>query len=128
MRTGSGSTVTVWSAILIMMSATYQQATLHPQWQKLAEHDPNNELWAYYPQRRLTAEELRDAMLLVTGELNPDLGGLPMMPEINMEVALQPRMIQFSIAPAHQPSRPPAATTPQQPTPASESFPLLPLR
>ena len=29
------------------------------------------------------------------------------MPEINMEVALQPRMIQFSIAPAHQPSRTP---------------------
>lgn len=26
------------------------------------------------------------------------------MPEINMEVALQPRMIQFSIAPAYQPS------------------------
>jgi hypothetical protein len=31
------------------------------------------------------------------------MGGLPVMPEINMEVALQPRMIQFSIAPAHQP-------------------------
>ena len=27
------------------------------------------------------------------------------MPEINMEVALQPRMIQFSLAPAYQPSR-----------------------
>ena len=36
------------------------------------------------------------------------MGGLPIMPEINMEVALQPRMIQFSIAPAHQPSRTPA--------------------
>ena len=30
------------------------------------------------------------------------------MPEMNLEVALQPRMIQFSIAPAHQPSRTPA--------------------
>ena len=29
------------------------------------------------------------------------------MPEINMEVALQPRMIQFSIAPAYQPSAKP---------------------
>ena len=57
--------------------------------------------------RRLTAEELRDAMLLVTGELNPELGGVPVMPEINLEVALQPRMIQFSIAPAYQPSRTP---------------------
>jgi len=29
------------------------------------------------------------------------------MPEINMEVALQPRMIQFSLAPAYTPSRTP---------------------
>ena len=29
------------------------------------------------------------------------------MPEINLEVALEPRMIQFSIAPAYQPSRTP---------------------
>ena len=36
------------------------------------------------------------------------MGGVPIMPEINMEVAFQPRMIQFSIAPAHQPSRTPA--------------------
>ena len=36
------------------------------------------------------------------------MGGVPIMPEINLEVALQPRMIQFSIAPAHQPSRTPA--------------------
>ena len=54
------------------------------------------------------AEELRDGILLVSGELNRELGGLPIMPEINLEVALQPRMIQFSIAPAHQPSRTPA--------------------
>ncbi len=38
-------------------------------------------------------------MLKITGELNTEVGGLPVMPEINMEVALQPRMIQFSIAP-----------------------------
>jgi hypothetical protein len=52
----------------------------------------------------LTAEELRDGMLVSTGELNRHVGGLPVMPEINMEVALQPRMIQFSLAPAYQPS------------------------
>ena len=44
----------------------------------------------------------------VVEELNRELGGVPIMPEINLEVALQPRMIQFSIAPAHQPSRTPA--------------------
>jgi hypothetical protein len=61
-------------------------------------------LLAYRLPRRLTAEELRDGMLVSTGELNRHTGGLPVMPEINMEVALQPRMIQFSLAPAYQPS------------------------
>ena len=51
---------------------------------------------------------MRDSLLKATGELNPALGGLPVMPEINMEVALQPRMIQFSLSPAYQPSRTPA--------------------
>ena len=54
--------------------------------------------------RRLTAEELRDGILKITGELNTEMGGVFIQPEINMEVALQPRMIQFSIAPAYQPS------------------------
>ena len=91
----------------IMMSDAYRQGTSHPAMDSLTNDDPNNELLAYFPTRRLTAEEMRDAMLKITGELNPMLGGLPVMPEINMEVALQPRMIQFSLAPAYQPSRTP---------------------
>ncbi|MDF1752131.1 MAG: PSD1 and planctomycete cytochrome C domain-containing protein [Verrucomicrobiales bacterium] len=89
---------------LIMTSQTYQQAGEHPESYELGNKDPDNNLFAYYPPRRLSAEELRDSMLRITGELNPDGGGLPIMPEMNMEVALQPRMIQFSIAPAYQPS------------------------
>ncbi|MDP3069202.1 MAG: PSD1 and planctomycete cytochrome C domain-containing protein [Opitutaceae bacterium] len=92
---------------LIMMSETYRQSAQHSQSEKLRNDDPNNHLLAFFPHRRLTAEELRDAMLRTTGELNPTLGGLPAMPEINLEVALQPRMIQFSLAPAYQPSRTP---------------------
>ena len=92
---------------LIMTSQTYQMDARHPDGEKLRNDDPNNDLFAYFPNRRLTAEELRDALLSVTGELNPALGGLPAMPEINLEVALQPRMIQFSLAPAYQPSRTP---------------------
>ena len=87
-----------------MLSETYQQATEHPQIEKLRNLDPDNHLLAYRLPRRLTAEELRDGMLVSTGELNRHVGGLPVMPEINMEVALQPRMIQFSLAPAYQPS------------------------
>jgi len=94
---------------LIMLSQTYRQSTAHPDLENLRQTDPNNHLLAYAMPRRLTAEEIRDGLLHITGELNPEMGGLPAMPEINMEVALQPRMIQFSIAPAHQPS-----PTPQQ--------------
>lgn len=93
---------------LIMTSDAYQRSGQHANLEQLETVDPNNELLARFPARRLTAEEFRDTALQLSGELNPEMGGLPIMPEINMEVALQPRMIQFSIAPAHQPSRTPA--------------------
>ena len=89
---------------LIMTSHAYRQMANHPRMADLRDKDPENHLFAYFPPRRLTAEELRDSLLRVTGELNPAVGGIPAMPEINMEVALQPRMIQFSLAPAYQPS------------------------
>ena len=93
---------------LLMTSETYQQASDHADIKMLRERDADNQLWAVFEPRRLTAEELRDSMLAVTGELNPKGGGLPTKPEINMEVALAPRMLQFSLAPAWQPSRTPA--------------------
>ena len=94
---------------LIMTSRAYRQSGQHPELDKLRETDPDNTLLAYYPSRRLTAEELRDSMLRITGEWNPAMGGLPVMPEMNMEVALAPRMIQFSLAPAYQPTPAPEA-------------------
>ena len=86
----------------IMMSETYRRSAHYEKLEYIEAEDPNNELLAYYPPRRLTAEELRDSLLSITGELNSSVGGLPALPEINMEVALQPRMIQFSLAPAYQ--------------------------
>ncbi|MFG0335988.1 MAG: DUF1549 and DUF1553 domain-containing protein, partial [Maioricimonas sp. JB049] len=93
---------------LIMTSEAYRRSTAHPDPEALAEKDPTHDLLAVFRPRRLTAEELRDTMLFLTGELNPEMGGLPARPEMNMEVALAPRMIQFSLAPAWQPSRTPA--------------------
>ena len=89
---------------MIMMSKTYRQSTSHPQMEKLKETDPNNHLIARSVPKRMSAEEMRDSMLMISGELNRKMGGIPSKPEINMEVALQPRMIQFSLAPAYQPS------------------------
>ena len=92
----------------IMMSNAYRRAAVPTDPDPVAEHDPNNRLLSHFPRRRLSAEEIRDGILFITGELTLSDGGLPVMPEINMEVALQPRMIQFSLAPAYQPSPTPA--------------------
>jgi len=89
---------------LILTSETWMMASDHPERERCGEVDPKNELrWCFEP-RRLTAEELRDGILQVTGELNHELGGLPVFPEINREIAFGARKIQFSLAPAWQPS------------------------
>ena len=92
---------------LIMQTEAYQRSSLPPESDSWKTADPNNRLLSHFPKRRLSAEEIRDGILQMTGELQERNGGLPVMPEINMEVALQPRMIQFSLAPAYQPSRTP---------------------
>jgi len=92
---------------MIMLSDVYRRSSRPADAKRQNALDAPNRLLASFPPRRITAEELRDSMLLISGELNRELGGVPIKPEINMEVALQPRMIQFSIAPAHQPSRTP---------------------
>ncbi|MDA8745738.1 PSD1 and planctomycete cytochrome C domain-containing protein [Rubripirellula amarantea] len=93
---------------MIMMSDVYLRSAENHEPEKTATVDPDNRLLSYFHSRRLTAEEIRDSMLMVSGELNLNLGGLPARPEINMEVALEPRMIQFSLAPAYLPSPTPA--------------------
>lgn len=92
---------------LIVSSNVYRRSSTPVDAERQTTVDPDNRLLASFPPRRLTAEEIRDSLLVASGELNREMGGVPIMPEINMEVALQPRMIQFSIAPAHQPSRTP---------------------
>src|SRR5262249_43353221 len=89
---------------LILTSAAYRQSGQHPDMDKLHQVDPNNGLLAYFPPRRLAAEEIRDAMLAASGELNLEMGGPGIFPEINWEVALQPRHVMGSVAPAYQPS------------------------
>jgi hypothetical protein len=58
---------------LIVSSATYQQASL-PRKECLAVDKDNRLLWRYSP-RRLEAEAVRDAVLAISGELNPQVGG-----------------------------------------------------
>ena len=92
----------------ILTSAAYQRAVAHPAPETLAKLDPSGTSYASFTPRRLTAEELRDAMLAVSGELNRAIGGIPAHPEINEEVAMQPRHIMGSVGPAYQADPKPA--------------------
>ena len=93
---------------LIMMSEAYRRSSRHPAPAVLDEKDPNRDSYAVFLPRRLHAEELRDAMLFVSGELNRQLGGIPSRPEMNLEAAMQPRMVMGTFAEAWQPSRLPS--------------------
>ena len=78
---------------LIMNSDAYQRAAVHTEENKSAPMlsprdrerllpasktaglDPENRLYARFPQRRLEAEEIRDALLFVAGSLDLTMGG-----------------------------------------------------
>jgi mono/diheme cytochrome c family protein len=60
---------------MILTSAAYRQGSRRdPDKERL---DPDNRLLGRMPVRRLEAEALRDALLAVSGKLNPKMGGPP---------------------------------------------------
>ena len=88
----------------IMLSEAYRRSSTHPDPGMFAEQDPEGRSFAVFEPRRLSAEEMRDSMLAITGELNCDVGGVPCRPEINEEVALQPRQVMGAFAAAWVPN------------------------
>ena len=88
---------------LILSSRAYRRGTQHHDLQTLLEKDPNQGFYAIFRPRRLTAEEFRDAMLAVSSELSPAVGGVPCRPDINSEVAMQPRQIMGGTASVYEP-------------------------
>jgi len=62
----------------LVLSATYRQ-TSRPT-PELLESDPDNELLARGPARRLSAEQMRDHALAASGLLVPEIGGPPVRP------------------------------------------------
>ena len=91
---------------VIMMSAAYRRAgsKAGEVENSTSSREDLEKAHAVFKPRRLMAEELRDAMLAITGELNPVLGGIPNRPEINLEAALQPRMVMGTFAAAWVPN------------------------
>jgi mono/diheme cytochrome c family protein len=88
---------------LIVSSDAYLRSSHHPQPDRVTEIDPLGNLYATFEPRRLTAEEIRDAMLFVSGEINLAVGGIPCRPDINPEVAFQPRQIMGGTASVYEP-------------------------
>ncbi|MGV3662767.1 MAG: PSD1 and planctomycete cytochrome C domain-containing protein [Prosthecobacter sp.] len=92
---------------IIMTSAAYRRSS-QPAAGSTASREELENTYAVFKPRRLTAEELRDTMLSATGELNAQLGGIPNRPEINVEVAMQPRQVMGTFAAAWVPNPLPA--------------------
>lgn len=71
-----------WLHRQLVLSATYAQSS---SWNETsAQRDPENHLWWRYPRQRLTAEQLRDSLLIVSDGLETRMGG-QLMPTANRE-------------------------------------------
>ena len=64
----------------IILSETWQRSSRHADIDRVKKIDPDNKYLSYSSPRRLDAEEIRDAILFASGELNKDMGGLPVRP------------------------------------------------
>ena len=62
----------------IVLSSTYRQASIRRP--ELFERDPNNRWLAFYPRRRMTAEQIRDLALFTSGLLVERFGGPSVKP------------------------------------------------
>ncbi len=71
---------------LIVLSSTYRQASRSPEARAGRQKDPENRLLWRFPRRRLSAEELRDAMLAVSGRLNRKAGGESVMVPVEKDL------------------------------------------
>ena len=68
----------------IMMTSVYRLSSRANKWQ--LERDPSNQLLARFDMRRLSAEEVRDGLLVATGSLNRKMYGPSFYPKVSREV------------------------------------------
>ncbi|MFN7996886.1 MAG: DUF1549 and DUF1553 domain-containing protein [Bryobacteraceae bacterium] len=71
---------------LLLLTNAYRQSSAAPERSVALEKDPENKLLWRFSRRRLEAEELRDAMLSVAGNLNLEAGGPSVMVPIEKEL------------------------------------------
>ena len=71
---------------LLVLSNTYRQSGRSPLAAEAMKVDPENRLLWHASRRRLTAEEIRDAMLATSGRLNLKAGGPSVMVPVDPEL------------------------------------------
>jgi len=92
---------------LILMSRVYRQSSLHPEGEEYRLQDASNQYWWHANRYRLDAEGLRDAMLQVTGELDPTRGGPSFRPTMDAGAleGLSRKEAAWQASPAEQQKR-----------------------
>jgi hypothetical protein len=80
---------------MILLSSTYRQSSISPIEAAGMEKDSDNALLWKFSHRRLEAEEIRDAMLAVSGRLNAKRGGPSFMVPIDAELMLMLKRPQY---------------------------------
>jgi hypothetical protein len=93
---------------LIVLSSTYRQSSRSPSAAVAASTDPEDRLLWRFSRRRLDAEEIRDAMLAVSGRLHPRVGGPSVMVPVDQEIVqllYKPRQWQVARDPAEHDRR-----------------------
>jgi hypothetical protein len=84
---------------LIVVSSAYQQSSHSANAAMATRLDPENRLLWQFSQRRLSAEEIRDAMLAASGELSRKIGGPSVMVPVDQElVQLLYKPAQWEVA------------------------------
>ncbi|MGO9471190.1 MAG: PSD1 and planctomycete cytochrome C domain-containing protein [Isosphaeraceae bacterium] len=93
---------------MIVLSNAYRQSGRSPVATDAERSDPENRLLWRFSRRRLTAEEIRDAMLAVSRRLNPKPGGpsviVPVDPEL-VKLLYKPSQWQVTTAKAEHDRR-----------------------
>jgi hypothetical protein len=86
---------------LLVTSSTYRQSELARP--PVVQQDPDNRLLARFPVRRLSAEEVRDALLASSGQLNRKMGGASIIPPVDPDLVnllYDPRQWQVTPQPS----------------------------
>ncbi|MCF7960253.1 MAG: PSD1 and planctomycete cytochrome C domain-containing protein [Pirellula sp.] len=74
---------------LILLSSTYRQSSQPRSRDVGHSFDPDNALLWHYPLRRLSAEEIRDSMLVVSGQINFANGGPSVILPVDKQLVAQ---------------------------------------